>query len=525
MKKFSYLIILLFFISCADLNVDIESELTSDNFPITKEQFVSASASIYSQFASEYGENYWKQSILSSDAALLTANGGNWYDGGKYKRLHLHTWNKNSDIIETTWDWLFTTINICNSVYDLFRKADDSDFKNTSISELRVMRALCYYLLVDNFGDVPLITEFGQDVPARSTRKDVFNYIETEVLESVDHLETGNDEDTYGRPNQMTAYALLAKLYLNAKIFTGEGRYNDVVEMCDLIIANEASGLVGLYDDYVKMFDNDNGSAINEFIFAIPYDENNIDGFRPSRYWLSVVHPYYWNLNFSTSSCFRGVPEFYDLFPEDPNDKRADTWLTEEQYARDGVTPMIYPTTNIGLDSRYAGDDPEGVVYYHVRFTKEIEFRDEENFDTGDDIVGRLVGYRSNKFNPSSSQLTRYQSNDFPVFRYADILLMKAEAILRGAAETNGETALSLVNRVRERAGAAGFETIDLNTLLDERGRELCYESWRRNDLIRFGKFEDSWVLKTDADVNHRVFPVPQSEITNNPILTQNDGY
>jgi hypothetical protein len=78
---------------------------------------------------------------------------------------------------------------------------------------------------------------------------------------------------------------------------------------------------------------------------------------------------------------------------------------------------------------------------------------------------------------------------------------------------------------VRERAGAADWQTIDLNSLLDERGRELCYENWRRNDLIRFGKFEDSWVLKTDADVNHRVFPIPQSEITNNPVLTQNDGY
>jgi hypothetical protein len=274
------------------------------------------------------------------------------------------------------------------------------------------------------------------------------------------------------------------------------------------------------------MFDHDNGPAINEFIFAVPYDESNTDeGFRPSRYWLSVVHPYYWDLNYSTSSCFRGVPEFYDLFTEDPNDLRAETWLTEEQYARDGVTPMIYPTTNIGLDSRYSGDDPDGVVYYHVKLTKAIEFRDEENFDTGDDVVGRLVGYRSNKFNPSSTQLSRWQSNDFPVFRYADILLMKAEAILRGASVTNGETALSLVNRVRERAGAADWQTIDLNSLLDERGRELCYENWRRNDLIRFGKFEDSWVLKTDADVNHRVFPIPQSEITNNPVLTQNDGY
>lgn len=526
MKKiFIYLVIGLLFASCTDLDVNIKSELTSANFPQTEEQFVSASGSIYSEFAKGYGENYWNQTELSSDGAVLTANGGNWFDGGRYQELHLHSWTKNSDIIKNTWSWLYNTINTCNRVDQLFKEAPGSDAKNTAIAELRVMRALCYYLLIDNYGGVPLIKEFGEGLKSRSSRQQVFGYIETETLESIEYLNLANDISTYGRPNKMTAYALLAKLYLNAEIYIGQPKYNEVVAMADNIIANEGSGIVGLYNNYIKMFDYDNGPQINEFIFAIPYDENNLQAFRPARYWFSIYHPYYWNLNFTTSSCVRGVPEYYDLFAEDPNDQREKIWLKEEQYMLDGVTPMLFDPTRIQLDSRYDGPDPDEVVYYHIRHTKEIEFRNIPNFDTGDDIVGRLVGYRSNKFKPSTTQLSRYQSNDFPVFRYADILLMKAEAILRGAVPTLEHTPLGLINRVRQRAGASALNTIDLDILLNERAREMCYEDWRRNDLIRFGKFEDKWLLKTDTDTDHRLFPIPEAEIQTNSNLEQNTGY
>ena len=102
---------------------------------------------------------------------------------------------------------------------------------------------------------------------------------------------------------------------------------------------------------------------------------------------------------------------------------------------------------------------------------------------------------------------------------------MKAEAILRGASATLGQTPVSLVNMVRERSHASDFSDVDLDGLLDERARELCYEGWRRNDLIRFGKFEDTWGVKTDNDVNKRIFPVPQDELDMNPSLGQNPGY
>lgn len=524
-RLFLYLAMAGSLFGCTDLDVDVKSELTPDNFPVTEEQFVVASGSIYTEFALGYGENYWNQSELSTDAAVLTANGGNWFDGGRYKELHYHSWTKNSDIIKSTWTWLYKTINTCNRVYELLAKSPDSDAKNTAISELRVMRALCYYLLIDNYGDVPLVKVFGETVKNRTPRKEVFDYVESEVLESVQYLKAENDISVYGRPNQMTAYSLLAKLYINAGVYTGQAMNDKALEMCDHIIDFESKGSVDLNNDYIKMFDYDNGPAIKEFIFAIPYDENNLQGFRPSRWWLSIYHPYYWDLKFTTSSCIRVLPQYYDLFAEDANDKREKIWLKEEQYKRDGVTPMLFEATKVQLDSRYTGADKDEKVIFHIKHTKELEFRNVANFDMGDDVIGRLAGYRSNKFNPSTTQLERWQSNDLPVFRYADILLLKAEAILRGATPTKSQTALSLVNRVRNRAGAAEWTSVDLNKLLEERAREMSYECWRRNDLIRFGKFEDSWLLKTDTDINHRLYPIPQTEIEANKELVQNPGY
>jgi hypothetical protein len=111
------------------------------------------------------------------------------------------------------------------------------------------------------------------------------------------------------------------------------------------------------------------------------------------------------------------------------------------------------------------------------------------------------------------------------MFRYADVLLEKAEAILRGATATNGDSPLSLVNKVRTRAKAASLNAVTLNDVLDERARELAMECWRRNDLIRFGQFEKTWGIKTDANPNKRIFPIPRPEMQLNPKLTQNPGY
>lgn len=514
--------------SCTDLNVDIKSELAPENFPATQEQFIAASGVIYTEFALGFADNYWLMTELSGDGFVLTANGGNWFDGGRYRELHHHEWNRNNELIGNTWDWLYKTVNTCNKVYSLLDAAGESEARTVAVAELRTMRAFCYYLLIDNFGDVPLIREFGQDLRARDSRSAVFDYIEAELQAAIPDLRAANDQTTYGRPTRLTACAILAKLYLNAEQFTGRSRYDDAVAACDAVIAFEEAGLTELTprDRLLKMFDFDNGPAFREILLSIPYDENNLKSFKPSRYSFSIYHPTAWDYKFTVSSCMRTLPRHYDLYVEEGSgDVRRETFLTEEQYYPDGVTPMILPVTKVQLDSRYTGEDRDAIVYYHIRFTREIEFRNVANFDTGDDVSGRLAGYRSNKYPPSHTQSGREHSNDFPVIRYADVLLMKAEAILRGASPTRGETALGLVNRIRERAGCQPWDRLTLDRMLDERSREFSLEAWRRNDLIRFGKYEDAWLLKADRDVRKRLYPIPEAEIRNNPLLEQNPGY
>ncbi|MEN6455888.1 MAG: RagB/SusD family nutrient uptake outer membrane protein, partial [Prolixibacteraceae bacterium] len=294
---------------------------------------------------------------------------------------------------------------------------------------------------------------------------------------------------------------------------------------CDAVI-NEAqtNKTIDLDADYLKEFYPDNGPKFKDILFPAIYDGNNIKLNYPARYWLHKLLRTKYGLPFTPSGCIRTWPEFYDKFTIDNTDVRQQIWLTGKQYLADG-TPIMYTTTNKGYDVRYSGSDPNGKVTYQLEFTKTVEFRNLEKFDTGDDYLGWAQGYRCNKFYPDNTSPSRDQSNDIPVLRYADILLMKAEAILRGASPTMGHTALSLVNMVRTRAKASQFTSIDLNGLIDERARELCFEGWRRNDLIRFGKWEDQWGVKTDTDVRHRLLPIPQTELDTNPLLTQNPGY
>jgi starch-binding outer membrane protein, SusD/RagB family len=200
-------------------------------------------------------------------------------------------------------------------------------------------------------------------------------------------------------------------------------------------------------------------------------------------------------------------------------------WLKGEQFFFNG-DPIIVNTTNRGFDETYSGPNPTAPLAYHVNLTPDIEFRNIPAFDLGNDEKAWNMGYRSIKFYPDSTSSNRNANNDVPVFRYADIILLKAEAILRGGTATLGHTPLSLVNSLRSiRTTEPAWTSVDLEDLFAERSREFVNENWRRNDMIRFGKFEDQWGIKTDTDPNKRLFPIPTRVLQINPGMTQNPGY
>lgn len=530
------LLVLLVYLTtaCHDLNVPVSTALTPDIFPQNSSQFIQASGPPYAALRGNFSLDYWFIQSLSTDEAILPARGGNWYDGQNYRLLHYHTWTKDHGWTNGAWNWLSTVIGTTNQALSVLDKTipASSAAKPTNLAELKMVRALAYFMMMDLYGNVPIDTTYGDFTPHPNVpRAQVFSFIEKEVKAALPNLSRVTGQAVYGRANKFTGFALLAKMYLNAEYYTGTKRYTDAIVACDSVIN---SGLYALEPraSYLQMFYPNNGPTMKEFIFAIPYDPaaGSMPGTNGmmyhARYDVPRSETKKFSLPFTPSSARSTLPEFYAYF-NDPNDIRNNQWLKGLQFMNDGVTPVTITTTKKGYDQFYTGSDGGAAYTYQVNITPEITLRqDVATFDLGNDEIAWNMGYRNVKFYPDASSTSRNQNNDVPVFRYSDILLMKAEAILRGGSPTLGQTALSLVNQLRaNRTTTAALGSVALDDIYAERCREFTWETWHRNDMIRFGKYEGKWGFKTDADVNHRIFPIPTGAFTVNPSLTQNPGY
>lgn len=510
--------------ACHKLEIPVTTQLTPENFPQTEQQFIQAAGPTYTVFRGEFAGKYWFMQTLTTDEAIMPARGGNWYDGARYEQMHKHTWDENTSFLYDTWNWLTSIISNSNQNLYLIEKAPESDAKKRGVAELRMMRAMAYFMMMDCYGDAPISTTFGDTVqPAATPRKDVFAFVEKEVKECIPSLSDVTGAPTYGRPNVYTAYAVLAKMYLNSEVYTGTARWAEAIAMCDNIINSNKYVVDG---NYLAMFRPNNGPAMKEFIFAIPFDPSAGGG--------QMIYPRYtlyngvemrtkYSLPYTPSGPMSTIPEFYAYFNE-PADIRTRMWLTGKQYYHNGQ-PIIINTTKKGYDEDYAGSDGGAPLAYHLEFTPEVVIKKPAVFDAGNDRKAWSMGYRLNKFYPDSTSTTRNQNTDLPMFRYSDILLTKAEAILRGAPATNGQTALSLVNEIRSKRNASVWTSVTLETLYQERSRELVSENWHRNDMIRFGKFENKWGYKTKSDPTRRIFAIPLQARQLNPKLKQNPGY
>ncbi|UOQ52278.1 RagB/SusD family nutrient uptake outer membrane protein [Hymenobacter cellulosivorans] len=509
---------------CTDLDAPIESEYTPSNFLTTPEQFIAASGPVYSQMRGEVAKAYWNLQELSTDEAVIVARNGNYYDGARYQQLSLHTWNPQNEFVRVAWEWGFSGISTCNRTLALFQNTADGAFKTQFTAELRTMRALYYYMMMDLYGNIPLVPEFGStEQPANASRQQVFDYIERELKESLPNLSADVSAQTYGRPTQGTAQALLAKLYLNAEVYTGQKKYTEAIAACNAIIKGRKYSLAA---NYMDVFAVENGPQVNEIIFAVPFDANLAQGNMMSRFALHQQMKDKFGLLFTPSNASLTWPEFFALYKE-PNDTRNQQWLSGKQYLADGRTPVLIATTKKGLDSRYTGADGNDKINYHLELSDKLTFRDAPKFDVGNDELGKAQGTRNIKYYPDKSSTSRDQGNDLVLLRYADVLLMKAEALLRGGQDPDAANAKDLVNQIRSRAQVPALTTVDLNSLFEERSREMAWEGWRRTDLIRFGKWESVWGqgMKTNADLYRRIYPIPTTELTLNARLQQNPSY
>ena len=526
---------------CTDLDMSPNSQYTEDpsqNSGVDPMIVVEAKmADVYYHLAGTLGRRYMEAQCLASDEFTSLAFAGGYYDSGTYAHQALHCSSPNDASIGW-YDDVTAGITKANTILEELGSGASAQMK----APARAIRAYYTWILMDNYGDTPILDKVqseGSVVP-RSSRKEVAEWIESELNDIIPALTDDVTENTYGKPTKWMAEALLAKLYINWPVYTAESvdqydaatavnpKLDACIAACDEII-NSGKFNLGTVD-YLHKFSYDNGWTVEDFIYAIPYDavQDIKDG---SSYGLQYARPRTFkdmknmlpNVYGSTdkfTQSFGGnmvvTPEFAKLFCLD-GDIRNLSILRGDVYVRDPKT--LRPTTEPFM---YKG--------VQMHFTEDITLAKIDNdIDVGNDANAYQQGCHSIKWfaTPSDYNNSRNQSNDLPIFRYADILMMKAEALTRQG--TGG--AKELFNQIRTYAGAPTLTSEPtLQEIYDERGREFFDENWRRNDMIRFGHYEDEFFphYKDFPDANfdkrHRIFPIPQSDIDLNG-WEQNPGY
>lgn len=510
--------------SCTELYDDAYGSVVSEQFHPTSETDISAlvnAAYVPWRKTMLLWNGVVRSQELSADQDVIPARIGiGWIDGYIYKRWHQHAWTSNDDGVYQGWARTFDGINTVNRILyqidtNLITFTTD-DIKNAVVAELKVLRASYYYILVDLYGNVPLVTDYADtSLPQQSTREEVFDFIVGEITDNIDLLSEEPAGAYYGRMNKWVAHTLLAKMYLNAEVWKGTPMYQQCIDQCNAVIA---SGNYTLEASQKSIFITENENS-PELIFALPMDEKYVTDWNAFDFHMQTLAQESQSTYNFTNSPWGGVcaiPQFIDSF--DPQDKRLElNYISGPQYS-------------------YSGD------LLSINYTNSVPSIDESDKDDG---------YRWGKFEYKIGATNRL-SNDFPVFRYADILMMKAESLLRLGQPGAGD----LVTEVRMRAfdnatdaqvtdaelalGSSydygrrdseseihdGGVDITYGRFLDELGWEFCQEGRRRQDLIRFGVFSTkSWFSHDASDATKELYPIPYAILQTNSNLTQNPGY
>ena len=426
-----------------------------------------------------------------------------WNDPG-IPELNKSTWSADNSFVKAMYYRIFYQITLCNEFIRECSedKMTDRGFNEAQKEEIRLyrnearfLRALSYSHAMDLFGNVPFVTEednVGSFVPEQILRADLFNYVETELLE-IESLLMDPASCPYGRASQAAVQFLLAKNYLNAEVYAGTNRYSDCQVYCQKILDH---GVFVLDNNYQNLFLADNHMS-PEIIFPVTFDGLYTQTYGGTTFLIhAAVGGTMVPSEFGISGGWQGLRTTRPFV-----EKFADSMLDGRYlFYRDGQSLDI---TSLGS------------------FTQGYGLPKYRNITSGSD--------------PGSNVAGGFVDVDYPMFRLAEVHLMHAEAGLRGAGNTGQGT--NLVNALRERAyGNTGsnFASITLDELLDERARELYWECSRRTDLIRFGKFTGSdylWPFKGGPDVGQgtpdylNLYPLPTADLILNPNLTQNIGY
>lgn len=584
--KNNIIITTLFLVSFLNWNcTDLEEELLDESLTGAQAEVISGA------IAPAYGyvswiwrhTNYYGLQLIPSDEAILPYRGGtDWFDGGKFLAAHSHNFTPTNDLVASGWNELTTNISRTLAAIEVLAPlAEEGDAEAAgALYEMKALRAYLNMLLLDSWGIV-LKKESSEELSEVLRTQDAIDYIESELLSVVDVINTDKGP---GRLTQAAVWGFLARLNLNAAVYRDpyatpnftQADMDKVVSYTNNIIN---SGNFSLSPEYFELFNDENHSN-PELIFAL--DQRGVLNNEHMRwaYW-SIAGSMFPRPEWPSADGTDGpsiTSDFYQTWVDaygdvDPAEADArfyqkNTIIPAVQLADfEGREPLVETETE---DSYYCiedvafemdrgilrgvqwgarkGDDgqfltcDDGTVRIYpviqrkgngpardvgyVDHTLQVDFTNEGSLHN--------TGYRVSKyqFSRTSPNGNSYSSVDIVLMRLAEIYLMRAEAKLR-----NGDTAGALadVNTVRTSRTArpeqtpAPLSSIDADILFRERGFELYWEGFRRTDQIRFGKYEDTWTEKTDTDVNHRLFPIPQSAVDGasgiDGFLEQNPGY
>jgi hypothetical protein len=515
--------------ACTDLTEVPYGEITEKNFRPTARDLAALMGPAYTPLRATwmgwYGNLDFQEE--TADAFLTPVRPNGWYDGGTYIRLHEHLWTPTQGQPASLWGNAFRGINAANRVLyqidsSIVPVADS--IKPGIVAELKALRAYYYYLLLDAFGNVPIVTDFtAKDVPLQSTRQEVYDFVVAELSAALPNLSVARGASTYGRVNRWAARGILARVYLNAEVYVGTPHYDQVLVQTQAIMD---SGGYALEAQYRAPFARYNETSV-ENIWAVPYDAVNAPG---SSFHMKTLKPelrFVFNLQAQPWGGSASNPQFIDTY--DPDDTRlGDTWLTG---------PHFTPDSAHGYD--------------FVKFVPRIDSTDFNN------------GYPVWKYEIYTGE-TGSSDVDYPILRYAEVLLVRAEALLRTG---QADAAATLVTQVRQRAfsrtnpskatvtgtqlmaGSAynygwydtdgvvktgpggtpvtgGGADVTYGRFLDELGWEFAAEGHRRRDLIRFGVFTTkTWFNHTPNGGYRIIFAIPSGALNTNANLHQNPGY
>lgn len=502
-------------VACTDLEIEqSDSIITQEGTGIFGgvENVDASLQNLYNDIYGQLGtqENFFALNEVTTDEQLVPTRGTDWGDNGIWRTLHAHTWSPSHQYILNVWNGLNQNVFRATEIID-----ERSNPSAQQKAEAQFLRAFSMFFVMDMYGQQPFREpDEGADVnPRVMTRSEAYDFILQDLTEAIPNLPSvGPSEEQTARASKAAGYFLLAKLKLNAHIYKGqESPSNEDLQAVIDAVDNISGEGFALQEGYFDLF---LPSVNSETIW---YLKTSVG----SRIWNGL----HYNQNSPDNegggwNGFTTLSEFYDLFEGDPNtnfvgdgQEERRGWVPDGSTANDQNYGIGYGFL-IGQQYDTDGSQLQTRAGTPLKFTKELPGL------TGN---GEETGIRVIKYHPFDGSDADSFRNHQVAFRFADAYLMKAEAMMR-----MGQDVTAMVNELRTLRGASPLSSISEQDMIDERGRELYIEFWRRNDLIRFGQYTRDWAFKNPESVNDetkRLFPIPPNALLSNPNLTQNPGY